>query len=119
VPPAPWVVCTDSKNCRVVRDANGNDIIKLEPVDGEVNPDNFAQSLGQWKLLEIYVLLRNNCGQWFDEMKVAGISDIVLPKKKIKPPIPFVPLPVVPTTFYVSEFLGDQDDRNKRTSEPE
>ena len=106
MPPSPWRLSTNASNQRVVLDANDNTILIFDAVVGDI-------SLEQWRFIEMFVQLRNNCETWFDEMKMAGMSDIVLPKKPKRPPSNFVPVPAIPTTFHLSEILGEKYDNRK------
>ena len=116
IPPAPWRVSTNGFNQRVVQDANGVTLISMD--GGELSDPEYIR---QWHFIEMYVLLRNNCELWFDEMKKAGISDIVLPKKKKRPPTPFVPVPATPSIFNINDVISVRGEHYecKRTPESE
>jgi hypothetical protein len=92
MPPAPWRLHIDDYIC--VTDADGNELFFVE------------NTIEQYHLLNTICMLRNNCELWFDEMKSAGISDIVLPKKK-QSPKPKCVVPPTPelVTFNISEKL--------------
>jgi hypothetical protein len=77
MPELPWrVFCEVSGDKISILDAKG-DIILAVPT----SLDNMEERLFTWKMLELYCLLRNECDLWFEEMKKAGISDIVLKKE--------------------------------------
>ena len=114
IPPAPWTVSTNGFNQRVVQDANGVTLISMD--DGELSDPEYIR---QWHFIEMYVLLRNTCELWFEEMKKAGISDIVLPKKKVQPPVPFTPVPATPTTFHIGDIISVKGEYYECKGTPE
>ena len=97
MPPAPWRLQIDpsiDEDYIQVTDANGEELFFVE------------NTLEQYHLLNMICMLRNNCELWFDEMKSAGISDIVLPKKKQAPKSKYE-IPPAPelVTFNIREKL--------------
>jgi hypothetical protein len=75
-PPAPWSVKIDDFDQHIIVGADGTPVITTR------RPGNDAKAQEMWMILTTLCLIRNNCEMWFEEMLKAGISDIVLPKKK-------------------------------------
>ena len=117
MPELPWRAFCETPGDKIsILDAKDEVILAIP-----VSLDNMEERLFTWKMLELYCLMRNNCELWFEEMKTAGISDIVLPKKKKRPPTPFVPVPAIPSTFNINDVISVRGEHYecKRTSESE
>ena len=83
ISPSPWRVFCDPFGDKIdILDVTDNVVLAI-PVD----LDNMEERGRIWKILDLFCLFRNNSELWFEEMKKAKISDIVLPKKKENLPI--------------------------------
>jgi hypothetical protein len=103
MPERPLRLITNIDNERIILDNKNNILISFKTDDV---PE--TEWIRQWNFLDILVALYNNSELWFQEMKAAGISDIVLPKPPKKDKAPFIPVIPELKVWNIKDVIGEK-----------